>query len=85
MTGRPTTGDPVVAVHEAFLRRAAAADFPTAATDSSPEDAGLSAGDLIELFRDQALSRHLDRLARELRARDEGYYTIGSAGHEAMA
>ncbi|MGI9645403.1 MAG: thiamine pyrophosphate-dependent enzyme, partial [Ilumatobacteraceae bacterium] len=29
--------------------------------------------------------RHLDRMARELRAREEGYYTIGASGHEAMA
>ncbi|MEV0613013.1 thiamine pyrophosphate-dependent enzyme [Nonomuraea sp. NPDC050404] len=37
------------------------------------------------LFRRQLDSRLLDIAARWLRARDEGYYTIGSAGHEGNA
>ncbi len=37
------------------------------------------------LFVAQARSRHLDRLARELQATGEGFYTIGSAGHESNA
>ena len=41
--------------------------------------------ELLELFDAAAGSRHLDLVARELRARDEGFYTIGSAGHEANA
>ena len=39
----------------------------------------------LELFEAQAGSRHLDLAARWLRTRDRGYYTIGSAGHEANA
>lgn len=35
-----------------------------------------------QLFDAQARSRHLDLAARWLRRRDQGYYTIGSAGHE---
>ncbi|MGI8459780.1 MAG: thiamine pyrophosphate-dependent enzyme [Propionibacteriaceae bacterium] len=38
-----------------------------------------------ELFLAQARSRHLDRKARELQATGEGFYTIGSAGHESNA
>ena len=38
-----------------------------------------------ELFDAQALSRHVDLAARWLQARGEGFYTIGSAGHEANA
>ncbi|NJP89111.1 MFS transporter [Nonomuraea sp. FMUSA5-5] len=37
------------------------------------------------LFRRQLESRLLDIAARWLRERDEGYYTIGSAGHEGNA
>ena len=45
----------------------------------------LSAGDFLEIFRCQLMSRHLDLQAREMRARNEGFYTIGSSGHEANA
>jgi 2-oxoisovalerate dehydrogenase E1 component len=37
------------------------------------------------LFDAQLASRHLDLAARWLRSFDEGYYTIGSAGHEGNA
>ena len=40
---------------------------------------------LLELFEAQALSRHLDLEARRLFAAGEGFYTIGSAGHESNA
>jgi 2-oxoisovalerate dehydrogenase E1 component len=39
----------------------------------------------IELFEAQVASRHLDFAARALRARGEGFYTIGSSGHEGNA
>lgn len=42
----------------------------------------LRGAELLELFESQITARHLDLIARSLRARDEGYYTIGSAGHE---
>src|SRR5918997_1075322 len=37
------------------------------------------------LFEAQATSRHLDFVARELQQQGRGFYTIGSAGHEANA
>jgi 2-oxoisovalerate dehydrogenase E1 component len=40
---------------------------------------------LLRLFDAQLGSRHLDLAARELRARGQGFYTIGSAGHESNA
>lgn len=40
---------------------------------------------LLPLFRAQAQSRHLDFAARWLQTKGVGYYTIGSAGHEANA
>ena len=45
----------------------------------------LSGRDLLELFESQIVSRHLDLAARKMRARDAGYYTIGSSGHEGNA
>jgi 2-oxoisovalerate dehydrogenase E1 component len=46
---------------------------------------GLTGRRAIELFDAQAASRHLDLAARALRARGEGFYTIGSSGHEGNA
>ena len=40
---------------------------------------------LVPLFDAQLQSRHLDLAARRLQAQGEGFYTIGSAGHEANA
>ena len=40
---------------------------------------------LLDLFETQITSRHLDIEAREMKGRNEGYYTIGSSGHEANA
>ena len=41
--------------------------------------------DFRELFESQLLSRHIDLEAREMRMRNEGFYTIGSSGHEGNA
>jgi len=50
---------------------------------SAPVGEGdLSGEAFIELFESQMLSRHLDIEARAMRGRNEGFYTIGSAGHE---
>ena len=46
---------------------------------------GLSGKDFLELFESQMLSRHLDLEARTMRGRNEGFYTIGSSGHEGNA
>ncbi|HEY6315137.1 MAG TPA: MFS transporter, partial [Streptosporangiaceae bacterium] len=45
----------------------------------------LTGDQAIALFDAQAGSRHLDLAARYLRAEGHGFYTIGSAGHEANA
>src|SRR4051812_37231407 len=37
------------------------------------------------VFEAQATSRHLDFVARELQQQGQGFYTIGSAGHESNA
>jgi 2-oxoisovalerate dehydrogenase E1 component len=53
--------------------------------DAIRPGSGLSVARSLELFDAQLASRHLDLAARWLRARDAGYYTIGSAGHEGNA
>lgn len=45
----------------------------------------LTAGEARTLFDAQAESRHLDYAARTLRGLGQGYYTIGSSGHEGNA
>ena len=48
-------------------------------------DTALSQIEFLQIFSAQMHSRHLDLAAREMRARNEGFYTIGSAGHEGNA
>ncbi|WFE67218.1 thiamine pyrophosphate-dependent enzyme [Micromonospora sp. WMMD714] len=47
--------------------------------------AALTGRQLLALFDAQVTSRQLDLAGRWLRSFDEGFYTIGSAGHEANA
>ena len=49
------------------------------------EGCPLTGSALLELCESQMVSRHLDLIARELRAKDQGFYTIGSSGHEGNA
>ena len=72
-----------------FLRLLAEWDGPTVPRPA--HDAPLRPGTsltgerFLRLFTAQITSRHLDFVAREMRARNEGFYTIGSAGHEGNA
>ena len=77
--------DPAENVHENFLRRSAAGDFPASSSQVALAEAGLTAAQLVEIFESQALSRQLDLVSRKLQARGEGFYTIGSSGHEGSA
>ncbi|RKR87462.1 pyruvate/2-oxoglutarate/acetoin dehydrogenase E1 component [Micromonospora pisi] len=49
------------------------------------DGATLTGARALELFDAQLTSRHLDLAARWLRSFGEGFYTIGSAGHEGNA
>ncbi len=63
-------------------------DEPVERTDPArplEQGAGLTGAGLLALFDAMLASRHLDFVAREMRARNEGFYTIGSCGHEANA
>ncbi len=73
--------DRVQIVHENFLRRVAALDFPVGRTVTP----GLGADEAVELFRAQVLSRALDLQSRVMQSKKQGFYTIGSSGHEGMA
>src|SRR5437868_366007 len=59
--------------------------LPRTGTSWSLDDAGLTGAELVELFESQILSRQLDLNARRMQARKEGFYTIGSSGHEGTA
>ena len=72
-------------VDENFKRRVAAGDFPSKLSDVSLAASGLSKEGLAEIFRAQLLSRHLDLIARKLSKAGQGFYTIGSSGHEGNA
>lgn len=73
--------DRVQIVHENFLRRVAARDFPVGGAVTP----GLSADEAVGLFRAQVLSRALDLQSRVMQSKKQGFYTIGSSGHEGMA
>lgn len=46
---------------------------------------GLSDAEFVGIFESQLKSRLLDLESRRMRARNEGFYTIGSSGHEGNA
>ena len=68
-------------VHETFRRRVAEGDLPAGA----PPSGSLGKAEVVALYRAQCLSRALDRQARVMQKAGQGYYTIGSSGHEGMA
>ena len=68
-------------VDRAFRERLASGDLP----GENPPSGPLSDTDAVAIYRAQCLSRNLDRRSRRMQAEGEGYYTIGSSGHEGMA
>ncbi len=68
-------------VHENFLNRVAAGDLPAGKAPSG----ALAGPAAVALFRAQCLSRALDRTSRAMQKAGQGFYTIGSSGHEGMA
>src|ERR687889_81659 len=63
----------------------AAAGDRRAPGDPVRDGVALTGARARELFQAQLTGRHLDLAARWLRSFNEGYYTIGSAGHEGNA
>ncbi len=73
--------DRSVIVHENFLRRVGTGDLPPGRKPSGPLGARLA----VQLYRSGCLTRALDIVSRRMQAAGEGFYTIGSSGHEGMA
>ncbi len=68
-------------VHENFLSRVAAGDLPQGRDPGGP----LTPEAAVGIFRAGCLSRALDRQSRAMQKAGQGFYTIGSSGHEGMA
>jgi 2-oxoisovalerate dehydrogenase E1 component len=68
-------------VHENFLRRVAVGDLPVGRAPAGPLDKDLA----LSIYRSGCLSRALDRQSRAMQAAGQGFYTIGSSGHEGLA
>ncbi|WP_374524012.1 thiamine pyrophosphate-dependent enzyme [Sphingopyxis sp.] len=77
--------DAAQAVHEKFLAALANRALPDRSDAPDPAAAGLSRAEATDIFLSQLTSRQMDRLSRHLQARGEGFYTIGSSGHEGNA
>jgi 2-oxoisovalerate dehydrogenase E1 component len=74
--------DAAEAIHEKFVAKLREGRLPRRVVDVQPGDVGLSREAMAELFYSQVTSRQMDRLSRKLQSRGEGFYTIGSSGHE---
>lgn len=68
-------------VHENFLARVTAGAFPLGASPAGP----LTAEQARAAFVAACQTRALDRTARVMQREGQGFYTIGSSGHEGMA
>ena len=68
-------------VHENFLRRVAARDLPEGRAPAGP----MTGEQAVATYRAACLTRALDRQSRAMQRAGQGFYTIGSSGHEAMA
>ncbi len=73
--------DRVQIVHDNFLRCVAAGDFPPGAAPGG----ALDPSEALTLYRAQVTSRALDIQSRVMQKAGQGFYTIGSSGHEGMA
>ena len=68
-------------VDKAFREKLVNGMLPSGSKPIGP----LSSEDAVAVFRAQCLSRNLDRRSRKMQAEGQGFYTIGSSGHEGMA
>ena len=68
-------------VHQNFLRRVAAGDLPQGRAPAGPLSPELA----VQSYRAACLTRALDRQSRVMQRAGQGFYTIGSSGHEGMA
>lgn len=79
-----TVVDRTKLVEDKFLNKLAKGALPEPA--SAERYNGLYNKEIIlDIFRSQVESRLLDLVARNLKLKNKGFYTIGSSGHEGMA
>jgi 2-oxoisovalerate dehydrogenase E1 component len=69
-------------IHQKFVAKVGGGRLPRRLVDVRPDAVGLTREAMVDLFYSQVASRQMDRLSRRLQARGEGFYTIGSSGHE---
>lgn len=74
--------DAAEVIHEKFVAKVGGGTLPRRICAAQPDEVGLAREAMVELFYSQIESRQMDRLSRRLQARGEGFYTIGSSGHE---
>src|SRR3954469_11378289 len=74
--------DAAEAIHERFVAALRSGKLPRRPGGVQPGEVGLERETIAELFYSQCASRQMDRISRRLQARGEGFYTIGSSGHE---
>jgi 2-oxoisovalerate dehydrogenase E1 component len=74
--------DAAEAIQERFVGSLRDGKLPRRRAQVRPDEVGLGREAMVELFYSQCTSRQLDRISRRLQARGEGFYTIGSSGHE---
>ncbi len=69
-------------VHQRLVRRLTEGDLPNGGPACEPSLSALAAANI---FRSQCVSRQLDRASRAMQKAGQGFFTIGSSGHEGMA
>src|SRR6185436_4065128 len=83
--GSVTTPQELDERFRAAVAALAAPERPRDPLSPAREGTALTGAIALELFDAQLASRHLDLAARWLRSFGEGFYTIGSSGHEGDA
>ncbi len=77
--------DRAVAVERQFIQKILDHDFKALSHGWDHKRLGLSDANFMGMFESQLKSRLLDVESRQMRARNQGFYTIGSSGHEGNA
>ncbi|MCG9711505.1 thiamine pyrophosphate-dependent enzyme [Shewanella insulae] len=77
--------DRAIALDRQFVERVSQQDFLEIELGWCHTRLGLSDADFVGIFESQMKSRLLDLESRKMRARNQGFYTIGSSGHEGNA
>ncbi|MFT4924439.1 MAG: 2-oxoisovalerate dehydrogenase E1 component [Phenylobacterium sp.] len=70
---------------ENFIKHTLSGDLPSSNITVTPQDVGLSALEVVDIFESQVMSRHLDLQSRLMQKQGQSFYTIGSSGHEGNA